>query len=99
MAHFLQVHCDPVLFKNLYRYLCYRLSAPSALSDVTHQLLRWELDFHDQDRSEALACWRLHLGSSEVCRKVVRSVQEPGVMGRFYDLWMPLKDKSRMAIR
>ncbi len=86
-------------YKNLYRYLYYRLATPKKLSGVTQQLLRWEEEFHGNDRVEALACWRLHLGSSDVLRAIVRSVQEPGLVGRFYDLWVPIKDAGRKQIR
>ncbi len=94
-----KVHGDPLLYKNLYRYLYYRFATPAVLAGVTGQLLRWEEDFHGQDKVEALACWRLHLGSSEVCKAIVQSVREPGILGRFYDIWMPVKDSGRRTIR
>jgi hypothetical protein len=60
-----KVHQDPVLYRNLYRYLVYRFGRPSDLSRVVDQLLRFEQDLHGESKVEALSCWRLHLGSSE----------------------------------
>ena len=80
-----RVHCDPVLYRNLYRYLCWRSAGSEKLGRCTEQLLRWEKDFHDQCEREVLACWRLHLGSSEVLRWTMESVESPGLFRRCFN--------------
>ena len=80
-----RVHCDPVLYRNLYRYLCWRSAGSEKLGRCTEQLFRWEKDFHDQCEREVLASWRLHLGSSEVLKWVLDSVRPPGLMRRCFN--------------
>ena len=93
------IHRDPVLYRNLYRYLVFRYSTPSLLNRCMEQLFRWEKDFHGQNNIEALACMRLHLGSSQVLRKVIKSVQPHGVFSSFYNWYMPKKNWMRMQFR
>ena len=45
------------------------------MSRVTKQLLEWEKDFHGHDYNEVLKCWRLHLGSSEILKFLIASVE------------------------
>ena len=68
--------------RTLYTYLCTRLATPSERARVVGQLHRWEMEFHCQTATEAVACWRLHIGSTKVLKAVIRAMQAPGYVTR-----------------
>ena len=90
-----KIHQDPVLYRTLYAYLVHRLASPRELARAMDQLFRWEKEFHCETALDAFACWRLHLGSTRVLKKVYNSVQPPGFLHRFKDKYQPVKDHLR----
>ena len=82
MHAYAKIHQDPVLYRTLYTYLCTRLATPSERAKVVGQLHRWEMEFHCQTATEAVACWRLHIGSTKVLKTVIRAMQKPGYVTR-----------------
>lgn len=73
------------------------MESPVDLARAVEQLFRWEKDFHGESNIEALACWRLHLGSSETLEQIVGSVEKPGMFSQVYQKYMPTKNKMRKA--
>ena len=87
-----EVHQDPIMYRNMYQYLVFRYASPDRLNRATDQLLNWEKDFHNHDFNEVVKCWRLHLGSSEVLKTVMDSVnQESGFWDMLYNRYLPVK--------
>ena len=70
-----------MLYRTLYAYLCTRLATPSEMTRIMWQLHRWEMEFHCETKNEAVACWRLHIGSTKVLKRVLGSLQ----VGFMYD--------------
>jgi hypothetical protein len=94
--YYAKVHQDPTEYRNMYQYLVFRYASPDRLHRATAQLLDWEKDFHNGDYNEVVKCWRLHLGSSEVLKKVLDSVKEPDMGDKLYNnYYLPLKIKLR----
>ena len=83
MHAYAKIHQDPVLYRTLYTYLCTRLSRPSERARVMAQLYRWEMVFHCQAATEAVACLRLHIGSTKILKTVLRSLQVPNYVMRY----------------
>ena len=76
------MHENPSQYRNLYQYLVFRYPSPLSLNRITVHLFDWEKCFHDNDRKEVIKCWRLHLGSDDVVRKTLSSL-EPGTCAKF----------------
>lgn len=74
-------------------------SSHSQLTQIFKRQLYFSSDFHGQDAREALACWRLHLGSNNLIKKLINAIQPPGLCSRFYDWYMPKKNTLRQYIR
>ena len=60
------------------------------------------MDIHNNERKEVLKCWRLHLGSSDILKKVVEyteyngySADNPGTFIRFYNQCLSWKNACR----
>ncbi|XP_059084151.1 uncharacterized protein LOC131881331 [Tigriopus californicus] len=90
-----RVHQNPKLYKNLYRFLVYRIASPQRLGQVMELLLKWERDFHDGSSHGAAACWRLHLGACEILSEVLAATKPRGVCSTYFDWYLPVKNKLR----
>lgn len=90
-----RVHQNPKLYKNLYRFLVYRIASPQRLGQIMELLLKWEREIHDGSAHNAAACWRLHLGACEILSVVVAATKPRGVCSTYFDWYLPVKNKLR----
>lgn len=91
------VHQSVEMYRNLYHYLVYRYASPARFHRVISKLLDWEMDFHNNDRSEVTKCWRLHLGSSRILKDVLEASEYDSYNANsFYNAyWLPFKNAVR----
>ena len=90
-----RIHQVPRLYRNLYYYFFLRCDSSKSLHRYTSKFQEWELEFHNQEPLEVLKCWRLHLGSCEILKAVVRSFHGPSIGEQIAIKCLPIRNALR----
>ena len=98
-----KVHQNSEQYYHFYNYFFLRFPTNEQLKKFTTLFQNWEYQIHDKytDHSkrqmEVLKCWRLHLGSTKLLRKVIESTLPPGKIDRLKEKWNSCKNTGRRS--
>lgn len=96
-----KIHQKPEQYYHLYNYLYLRYPTNEKLKKYTALLQNWELEIHDKytdqqtKHLELLKCWRLHLGSTHLLKRVIESTLPAGKWDFLKQKWKLFQDAVR----